>query len=148
MSTIVYTLTETNNRTGFVIAVFYDYAIALDVAQSHATTRIARCVASDARLQDGNPDPDAYAIQVEHGGKCANVAIVHVASGELDDCRWHIRECTVVEPATPPEQPFDLAHLPSITGRLAIKTFEDRIEGRVRSRPDRREPARRGRRDP
>ena len=71
---------------------------------------------------------DAYTIRVEQVGKCAGVTIVHVASGEIDDCRWHIRECTVVEPAALPAQLFDLAHLPTITGRLAIKTFEDRIE--------------------
>lgn len=83
MSTNVHALTETNGRTGFVIAIFFDEVMALDVARSHANARVRRCVASGARLQDGNPNPDSYTIHV---------------------------------------------HLPTISGRLAIKTFEDRIE--------------------
>lgn len=70
MSTNVHALTETNGRTGFVIAIFFDDTMAVDAARSHAKARVARCVASDARLQDGNPEPDAYTIRVEQVGKC------------------------------------------------------------------------------
>jgi hypothetical protein len=128
MSTIVYALTETNGQTGFVNAVFFDEEMAIEVARSNADARVGRCVTSDARLAGGNRDSAAYAIRVENIGTSSDITIVHVASGLLDDCRWSVREYTVVEPAVLPAQTFALAHLPAIHGRLAIKTLDDRIE--------------------
>jgi hypothetical protein len=113
MTASVVTLTETTERTGYVLGVFSDFSMALDAARSNARRRIDRCNAADEKTFGGPNPPDTYAIVVNSDRSRADVFIAHRPSGDVDLVRWQLRTFEIIEPValTEPQQPdlFPLA---------------------------------------
>ncbi len=98
MPATVFTLAETTDRTGYVVAVFRDREMAIDAARSHALHRAQRCRQQDARTFGLSADhPNEYEVMVRVIGEITDVVVVHIPSGEDDAVSWHIRAFDVVE---------------------------------------------------
>ena len=106
MPTTVFTLTETTDRTGYVIGVFAERGMALDAGHSHARHRIDRCRASDERTFGQPVLADTYDIVVREPDAHANITSVHAPSGEIDTVAWQIWPFEIIQPeaSTEPEQ--------------------------------------------
>lgn len=98
MPSKVYTLTETNGRTGFVVGVFAERATALETARSWADYRLARILVQDEKTFGRPVEPGTYFITVSEPDEHASVTIIHRPSGEADDMAWQIWPFDVVEP--------------------------------------------------
>ena len=97
MASKVYTLTETTDRTGYVLGVFAERAMALDAARSWARHRIDHCLRQDEATL-GRPVPaDTYVIAADEPDEHAKISIIHQPSGETDGLAWQIWPFDVVE---------------------------------------------------
>jgi hypothetical protein len=90
MTATVFTLTETTDKSGYVLGVFADRAMAIDAARSHARHRIERCRAIDEKIFGAPVPMDEYDLIVNEPDTHANIAIVHRPSGEADGMAWQI----------------------------------------------------------
>jgi hypothetical protein len=102
MPATVYTLTETTDRTGHVLAVFADREQAIVAARSHAKHRIDRCIAMDIKTFREPVPPGTYEAVLITEPEQARFVVRHGPSGELDAVAWHIWPFDVIEPARPP----------------------------------------------
>ena len=98
MTTKVYTLTETTDRTGYPLGVFADRDMAIDVAYSHATLRIARCIAQDENTFGKPVAEGTYFSSLTSPDEHVKLVIVHQPSGEEDGVAWQIWPFDIVEP--------------------------------------------------
>jgi len=99
MPTKVYTLTETTDRTGYVLAVFADCEQAIEVARSNADHRIRRCIATDEKLFNATVGPATYEAVLLSECEQSRVVIRYRPTGEHDAIAWHISPFDIVEPA-------------------------------------------------
>ncbi len=97
MPTKVFTLTETTDKTGYVLGVFADRAMAIDAARSHARQRIERCHAIDAKTFGADVPAGTYVLVINEPDAHANISIVHQPSGETDGMAWQIWPFDVIE---------------------------------------------------
>ena len=98
MTTRVYTLTETTDRTGFTLGVFAARSLAIDAARAHAEQRIARCIAADESTFGRAVPAGTYTAALVDPDDHAKLVIVHRPSGEEDDVRWQIWPFDIIEP--------------------------------------------------
>jgi hypothetical protein len=101
MPSRVYTLTQTNNRTGFVIGVFADRNQAIDAALLHAERMIQRYGFLAGNLLMPAHSADKYGIQIVTDDDRLKLYIVYRPTDELDLVSWDIWPFDVIEPAAP-----------------------------------------------
>jgi hypothetical protein len=99
MPSKVYTLTQTNNRTGFVIGVFTNRAQAIEAAQSHADHTIRRFVFAAGHLVTPPDTADNYETQLVTTDDRTKLVIRYRPTDELDWVSWDIWPFDVIEPA-------------------------------------------------
>jgi hypothetical protein len=101
MALNVYTVTETTDRTGYVLGVFAERAMALDAGLSWAQHRINHCLRQDEAVLGHPPPADTYVIAVDEPDEHASITIIHQPSGETDGLAWQIWPFDVVERERP-----------------------------------------------
>ena len=97
----VVTVAEHGTGTGYLIGIFEERSMAVEVALAHGAHRLQRCCTQDAATSGAvKADLTAYILSIDTTGDTTEVFIRHQASGEPDDLTWCVRGFEIVR--TPP----------------------------------------------